>query len=91
MVRKLYEKEKEERNNYLKITEKERKESFEKSQQGLEKSIGEKAFRIEQRRKADEDRKNIKPDMKGTSEKIEKSIGEKAFRIEQRRKADEDR
>ena len=54
IVDKLYKKEKEDREKYLKSTEEQRLQSFQESKENISKTIGEKSYLIERKREQDE-------------------------------------
>ena len=78
VVEDLYKKEKEERENYLKSFEVERKAAFEESKELISALISEKSFKREKQRERDLERMELKPDIEQTGEAIEKTIEEKA-------------
>ncbi|MFX1377077.1 MAG: hypothetical protein ACFFA0_14825, partial [Promethearchaeota archaeon] len=85
VVSDLYEKEKEERETYLKSTEDERKKAFQESIRLISDLIDEKAFMIDRHKETTSQLRELNPDIEGTAEKIEKSVGEKAFMIDRQK------
>ena len=85
----LYKKEREERENYLKSFEEDRKASFEESKTMISPLISEKSFIREKQRERDLERMEIKPEIEKTGEAIEKSVGEKAFMIEKHKEEEQ--
>ncbi|MHA1148452.1 MAG: hypothetical protein ACTSR8_09415 [Promethearchaeota archaeon] len=77
--------------DYMKNTQKERKENIEKSKEQISGLIADLSFIREKRREQDYERIELKPDLKTSADLIKTSVGEKAFLIDQKRIKDAER